>query len=177
MVIDEKNRLEITRICDILRGELYENGYRYGFCLNGRKVVPDTSKGYDADFGRLLGEQYLIQAPETTRKEKVATCLDAVMVMRELLSGNGISSRIWMVFQKEKRKPHSVLSFVIGGVLVYLELTPQSGKKNYAKELLFESESEFIRYWEDMGYTVHEITDVCLPGRKPYFFLDLLKQS
>ena len=165
------DRLDIARICDLLRSELYENGYRYGFCLNGSVIVPDVSKGFDAEFGRLLTSQYRIQPPELTRKAKAATCLDAVLVMKEILSENGIGSRIWMVFDRERKKPHAVLTFTADQAVVYLELTPQSGKENYGKELVFENGDAFLRCWEQKNCLVREITDLCVPGRKPDFFL------
>ena len=162
---------DIARICDLLRSELYGNGYRYGFCLDGSVVVPDASKGFDEAFGRLLAAQYRIQPPELTRKAKAATCLDAVLVMKDILRENGFDSRIWMVFDRERKKPHAVLTFTADQAAVYLELTPQSGKENYGKELVFEEEEAFIRYWEQKNCLIREITELCVPGRRPDFFL------
>lgn len=59
--------------------------------------------------------------------------------------------------------------------IVYLELTPQSGKSNYGKEILFESIEEFVSYWEQQGYIVSDITELCVPGANPTFFMDLVK--
>ena len=70
---------------------------------------------------------------------------------------------------------YSVLTFEIDGRIVYLELTPQSGKSNYGKEILFEGIEEFVSFWEQQGYIVSDITDVCTPGANPDFFMDLLK--
>ena len=162
---------EITRICDSLRAELYGNGYQYGFCLNGKRVLPDMSKGFDQDFSRLLTTEYRIQSPEMTRKEKLGTCLDAVLVMKDILRENGFDSRIWLVFDRERKKPHAVLTFTADQAAVYLELTPQSGKENYGKELVFEEEEAFIRYWEQKNCLIREITELCVPGRRPDFFL------
>ena len=162
---------DIARICDLLRSELYGTGYRYGFCLDGSVVVPDASKGFDETFGRLLASRYRIQPPELTRKAKAATCLDAVLVMKDILNENGIGSRIWLVLDRERKKPHAVLTFRADQAVVYLELTPQSGKENYGKELVFENTDAFIRYWEQRNYLVREITDLCVPGRRPDFFL------
>ena len=39
------------------------------------------------------------------------------------------------------------------------------------KELVFENGEAFIRYWEQKNCLVREITDLCVPGRKPDFFL------
>ena len=41
---------------------------------------------------------------------------------------------------------YSVLTFEIDGRIVYLELTPQSGKSNYGKEILFEGIEELHIY-------------------------------
>ena len=168
---------EITLISNLLRGELYNTGYQYGFFWNSRRVVPDITKGFDEEFGRLLTAEYWIQDPETTRKEKVGTCLDAVLVMKELLKEAGKDSKIWMLFQKEQKKFHSVLTFEVDDEIVYLELTPQSGKENYGKELVFNSEDAFHQYWEKMNYTVQEITETCVPGIKPDFFLKQLSED
>ena len=104
------NHQNIARICDLLRSELYENGYRYGFCLDGSVIVPDASKGFDEAFGRLLAARYRIQPPELTKKAKAATCLDAVLVMKDILSENGIGSRIWLVFDRERKTTGKNLS-------------------------------------------------------------------
>ena len=163
-----------TSVCNILREELFENGYLYGFFLNGNKIVPDMSKGVDEEFDRLLKTEYRIQSPAITKREKVATCLDAVLVMKEILCANCIDSKIWMIFQREKKKCHAVLTFVIDGTVVYLELTPQSGKENYGEELFFINQKAFIDYWKEMNYVVQEITDACIIGSKPDFFLHAL---
>lgn len=33
--------MTISEICDILRKELYNNGYEYGFVLDGKKYKPN----------------------------------------------------------------------------------------------------------------------------------------
>ena len=177
MKASENHNHEITRISNLLRGELYNTGYQYGFFWNGRRVVPDFTIGFDEVFGRLLTTEYRIQDPETTRKEKVGTCLDAVLVMKELLREAGKDGKIWMLFQKERKKFHSVLTFEVDDEIVYLELTPQSGKENYGKELVFDREDAFHQYWEEMNYTVQEITETCIPGIKPEFLLKQLSED
>lgn len=162
-------------ICQLLKKELLDNGYKYGFYLRDRCVTPNISLGFDEEFANLLTSEYRIQEPIVSRREKVATCLDAVLIMKEILFEQAIESKIWMLFLKEKRKAHSVLTFEIDGRIVYLELTPQSGKSNYGKEILFEGMDQFVSYWEQQGYIVSDITDVCTPGANPDFFMDLLK--
>ena len=165
----------IVEMCELLRKELFENGYSYGFFLDEKKVVPNISLGFDEEFYRLLTTEYRIQSPEISKREKVATCLDAVLIMKEILLNRDIESKIWMIFQEERKKVHSVLSFELLGQVVYLELTPQSGNKNYGKEILFGSEEEFVEYWEEQNYLVREITHLCEPGAEPTFFLEMLK--
>lgn len=165
----------ILEVCRFLKGELLDNGYCYGFYLRDRRIIPNTSMGFDEEFASLLTTEYRIQQPEVSKREKVATCLDAVLIMKEILSEQDIACKIWMIFQKEKRKVHSVLTFELEGMLVYLELTPQSGKSNYGKELLFGNEKEFFSYWEKQGYIVSDITSMCTLGENPSFFMDLLK--
>lgn len=166
---------KINEICQLLKDELFDNGYMYGFYLNDRCVIPNMSLGFDEKFANLLASEYRIQEPTVSRREKVATCLDAVLIMKEILLEQAVESKIWMIFIKEKRKVHSVLTFEIDGKIVYLELTPQSGKSNYGKEILFDRIEEFVSYWEQQGYIVRDITDECTVGTNPTFFIDLLK--
>ena len=51
---------KIAEICQLLKGELLENGYSYGFCLNNRRIVPNASLGFDEEFARLLTTEYRI---------------------------------------------------------------------------------------------------------------------
>ena len=37
----------IQRICQLLKDELLDNGYEYGFYLNGKTCKPDMSNGFD----------------------------------------------------------------------------------------------------------------------------------
>ena len=166
---------KIAEICQLLKDELLDNGYSYGFCLNNRRIVPNASLGFDEEFARLLTTEYRIQLPEVTKREKVATCLDAVLVMKDILDQQGIGSKIWMICQVEKKKVHSILTFESSSRVIYLELTPQSGKPNYGKELLFADEEELAGYWKERGYFIQDITNICKPGADPSFFMDMIK--
>ena len=139
-------------------------------------IVPNMSLGFDEEFSRLITTEYRIQSPEITKREKVATCLDAVMVMKDILDKQSIESKIWMIFQKEKKKVHAILTFELLSEVVYLELTPQSGKANYGKELLFADEEELLGYWIEQGYLVQDITSICKPGADPSFFMNVVKE-
>ena len=47
----------IQEACKLLKQELLNNGYEYGFYLNGKIYKPDITKGVDkAFFERLLTE-------------------------------------------------------------------------------------------------------------------------
>lgn len=56
--------MTIREICDLLKKELLNNGYEYGF-----------SKGFDEEFDRALHESSRIQAPEDTERGKFHTIL------------------------------------------------------------------------------------------------------
>ena len=137
--------MNIAYLCDILRKELLENGYEYGFLLNGAKVKPDFTAGFDREYDRLTRIAYRVQSPAVTRKEKIGTCIEAVLVMQELLDQQNISNKIWLLYQRKKGKAHTVLTFQAEEKTVYLELTPQSAKPWYGKELLYENEADFCR--------------------------------
>ena len=66
-----QRKMKITEICDILRQELYQSGYQYGFYYNGRKYTPDFSNGFDEKFSNLQKSIYRIQDPQDTLKEKI----------------------------------------------------------------------------------------------------------
>ena len=55
--------MRITEICDVLRQELYQNEYQYGFYYEGRKYSPDFSNGFDKKFFNLQKKFYRIQDP------------------------------------------------------------------------------------------------------------------
>ena len=82
--------MNITEACDLLRKELYHSGYVYGFLLDNVKHTPDSSKGFDNDYYQLSLSSYRIQAIEDTKREKIVTCLDAVLVMKDLLDQHSI---------------------------------------------------------------------------------------
>ena len=169
-----KEEHEITRLCDILRKELVNNGYEYGFTLDGKKYKPDMSKGFDEEYYNLTKTIYVVQEPLVTMQEKVGTCVDAVVVMKYLLDMQKVPSKIWMLYNPKKNKVHTVLTFVTEGMLVYLELTPQSSKECYGKELVYADECEFLQDFEQKGYEVSDVTERVAVGEQPMFFLEKL---
>ena len=159
--------MKITEICDILRQELYNNDYQYGFYYEGRKYTPDFRKGFDADFFTLSKTIYRIQNPQDTIKEKVGTCIDAVMVMKNILDEIDIQSKIWLLYHNVKKTPHTILTFEAEKAHVYLELTPQSNKPWYGKEIIYKSEHSFIESFQKDNFTIIEITDQIVIGAHP----------
>ena len=52
--------MHINEICDLLRNELYNNGYEYGFLIDGRKYKLDMLLGFDAESYRLATTVYCV---------------------------------------------------------------------------------------------------------------------
>ena len=161
----------IQKICQLLKDELLDNGYEYGFYLNGKTYKPDMSNGFDEEFfGRLLSE-YRIQDPRDTRQAKVGTCNDIVVLMKSILDEQGVPSKIWLLHNRQHGKFHTVLTFYLEDKTIYLELTPQSTKPWYGKEIVFDNEQSFISEYGKDGCEVIEITDSIVIGEKPEFIL------
>ena len=77
----------IQEVCALLKQELLENGYEYGFFLDGITHKPDMTKGFDKEFFERLLTEYRIQDPKDTMKAKVGTCNDVVVLMKSILDG------------------------------------------------------------------------------------------
>ena len=167
--------MEIKRICDLLRNELYNNNFEYGFYLEGKKYKPNMNNGFDKEFFNLLLTKYKVQNPIDTMREKIGTCNDVVLVMKKILDEEKINNKIWLLHNIEKNKVHTMLTFKVCYKLVYLELTPQSNKPNYAKEIIYNTEYEFINYFEKQGFEVIDITNDIIPGEYPNFSLKFYK--
>ena len=163
--------MTIKEACDLLKDELMDNGYEYGFFLNGITYKPDFTKGFDKDFFDRLLKEYRVQDPRDTRQAKVGTCHDAVVLMRSILDKHSIPSKIWLLHEVKSGKFHTVLTFYLENKVIYLELTPQSGKPWYGKELVFESEQSFMAGYLDDGYEVIDVTDSVIIGETPDFVL------
>lgn len=169
--------MKISDICEILKAELYDNGYEYGFTLNGKKYKPDMGGGFDENYYRLSMTEYLVQSPEVTMKEKIGTCVDAVLVMRTKLSEIGISSKIWLLHHKAKNKVHTILTFSAEEKTVYLELTPKSAKPWYGKEIIYDSEDALVGEYTKNGFEVREVTDEIKVGEPPHVLLNALNSN
>jgi len=166
--------MTIIEICDVLKKELLNNGYEYGFVVDGKKYKPDMS-GFDEEYYRLSTTIYRVQDPSVTMKEKIGTCVEAVMVMKHLLDEQGVPNKIWLLYNQKKHKVHTVLTFEAEDKVVYLELTPQSAKEWYGKELIYADEREFLQEYVENGYEVSDVTDRVVVGEQPMFLLEKLK--
>lgn len=167
--------MTITKLCEMLKSELLNNGYEYGFIADGKKYKPDMSNGFDKEYYQHSLTIYRVQDPLVTMKEKIGTCVDAVLVMKHILDMHGVSGRIWLLYNKEKNKVHTVLTFEAESKVVYLELTPQSGKACYGKELVYEDEQMFLQELEKQNYEVSDVTESVRIGQHPEFLLEKLK--
>lgn len=167
--------MKIVEICDALRAELMNNGYQYGFIVDGQIYKPNMAGGFDATFYHLANTISRVQDPALTRREKVGTCIDAVLVMQQMLNECNVPSKIWLLYQKEKNKVHTVLTFAAEGKTVYLELTPQSSKPWYGQEIVYENEQAFLQAQQNNGNEVTDVTEKVIVGERPHFLLEKLK--
>lgn len=165
--------MTITTICDVLRKELLNNGYEYGFVVDGKKYKPNMD-GFDAEYFQLAQTISIVQEPTVTMQGKTGTCIDAAIVMKHLLDELGVPSKIWLLYNSKKNKVHTVLTFEAEGKVVYLELTPQSSKEWYGKELVFADEREFCQWYGEKGYEVSDVTARVVVGERPMFLLEKL---
>ncbi len=167
--------MTIIEICDMLRKELLNNNYEYGFTLNGENYKPNMKAGFDNEYYQLSKTVYRVQHPFITMKEKIGTCVDVVLVMKFLLYEKNIPSKIWLLYNKKKNKVHTILTFEAENKIVYLELTPQSSKVWYGKEIVYSNEREFLREYENKDYDVSDVTDSVIIGEQPEFLLTKLR--
>jgi hypothetical protein len=163
--------MSIQELCGLLKKELLDNGYEYGFVLDGITHKPDMTKGFDEEFFDSLLTEYRIQDPKDTRKAKVGTCNDVVVLMKSILDDLGIPSKIWLLHDKQKSKFHTVLTFFLESKTVYLELTPQSEKPWYGKEIVFDSEQSFVEEYAKGNSEVIDVTENVFIGKAPDFLL------
>ena len=69
------------------------------------------------------------------------------------------------------------MTFYVEDKTVYLELTPQSAKPWYGKEMVFDDEQGFISEYGKDGCEVIEITDSVVIGEAPEFILSRMDQT
>lgn len=167
--------MTITEICNILRNELFNTGYEYGFFANGKRYQPDMSNGFDKEYYQSSLTIYRIQDPSVTRREKIGTCIETVVVIKQILNELHIPCKLWLLHNKTKNKVHTIPTFEAEGKVVYLELTPQSAKPWYGKEIIYDNEQEFLDEYAENNYDVSDITDRIVLGEQPHFLLEKLQ--
>ena len=131
--------------------------------------------GFDYNFYNLLITIYKVQDPIDTMREKIGTCNDIVMVMKKILDEKKIPNKIWLLHKKVNNKVHTVLTFSVSAKTVYLELTPQSNKPYYGKEIIYNDEAELKNEFYNQGYDITNITNDIVVGEYPEFSLKLIK--
>ena len=88
--------MTIQEARDLLKGELPDSGYEYGFYLNGAKHRPDPALGFGVGFQRALLTDYRIQNPADPQREKIGTCSDVTLLMKILPASRGVPGKIWL---------------------------------------------------------------------------------
>ncbi|MBE6753502.1 MAG: hypothetical protein E7559_04000 [Ruminococcaceae bacterium] len=169
--------MTVIQITTLLKDKLYQQGFEYGFYLNGQKYRPDMSGGFDRRYYHLSRTIYIVQSPADTEREKIGTCIDTVVLMKSLLNGIAVPCKIWLLHEKARNKMHTILTFSAEGKTVYLELTPQSNKPWYGKEILYGSESELIAEYQGKGCDVIDVTEEIVIGEPPRFLLSRLQEK
>ena len=46
--------MTINEICNMLRTELFNNNYKYGFVVDNHKYTPNMDNGFDSDYYNLF---------------------------------------------------------------------------------------------------------------------------
>lgn len=164
--------MKINEICNLLRDELLNNDYKYGFVIDNKKYTPNMTGGFDYEYYNLTMTVYRIQNPLLTMQEKIGTCIDACLVMKYILNNYEIYSKIWLLHEKKKNKVHTILTFEAEEKIVYLELTPQSNKKNYGKEILFDSIEQLLTMFQNEGIGIEDITNQLTIGEQPLVLIN-----
>ena len=80
-------------------------------------------------------------------------------------------TRISLLHDKTRSRFHTILTFESENKTVYLELTPQSSKPCYGKEIIFDNEQEFIAQYIQNNFDITDVTDSIIVGDAPDFVL------
>jgi hypothetical protein len=163
--------MTINKICDLLRSEFINNGYEYGFYLDGRRYTPDKSLGFDREYLRLSETIYRVQNPNDTKRERLGTCIDTCLLIKTLLAEKNICTKIWLICHRERKSVHTIPTFEAEGKIVYLELTPESKKPWYGKEIIYSSEEEFLSAFDTDCFDIFEVTRDIIVEEAPEFLL------
>jgi hypothetical protein len=152
-----------------------DNGYEYGFYLDRKRYMPDFTLGFDKKYFKLSTTIYRVQNPIDTKKEKIGTCIDTCLLMREMLEKLSVNSNIWLIKHREKESVHTIVTFESEGKIVHLELTPRSKKPWYGKEIIYSSVNDFLNDSKKHAYDIYDVTDDIKIGDAPDFLLKHLK--
>ena len=166
--------MTITEICTILRNELFNTGYEYGFIADSKKYRPNMSNGFDHEYYQNSLTIYRVQEPGVTRTEKIGTCIETVVLIKQILDELHIPCKLWLLHNKTKNKVHTIPTFEAEGKVVYLELTPQSAKPWYGKEIIYDTEQAFLQDYEKNNYDVTDVSNAIIIGEQPQFLLEKL---
>lgn len=164
--------MTINNICNILKNELFNNNYEYGFVIDNKRYTPTMDCGFDYEYYNLTMTIYRVQNPLLTIKEKIGTCIDACFVMKYILNKYEIDSKIWLLHEKIKNKVHTILTFEAENKIVYLELTPQSNKPNYGKEIIFDNIEQLVTMFQNDGIDIIDVTDQLTIGEQPLVLIN-----
>ena len=97
-------------------------------------------------------------------KEKIGTCIAAVIATHSILDDINVHSHISLSSHTAKRTPHTILTFEAEEKLVYLELTPQSNKPWYGKEIIYNDERDLIKEFRGKDFVIIEVTEKIIIG-------------
>ena len=100
--------------------------------------------------------------------------METVLVIKQLLDELHVPCKLWLLHNKTKNKVHTIPIFEAEGKFVYLELTPQSAKSWYGKEIIYDNEQEFLKDYEQNNYDISDITAAIIIGEQPHFLLEKL---
>ena len=95
--------------------------------------------------------------------------METVVVIKQMLDEFRIPCKLWLLHNKTKNKVHTIPSFEAQGKVVYLELTPQSAKPWYGKEIVYDTEQEFLKEYAQNNYDVSDVSNRIIIGEQPHF--------
>lgn len=95
--------------------------------------------------------------------------------MKAFLEEQDVSCKIWLLHNKQRNKMHTILTFYAENKVVYLELTPQSGKPWYGKEIIYDNEQGLLDEYKKNNYEIVDVTECVIIGEAPEFLLSRLR--
>ena len=73
-----------------------------------------------------------------------------------------------------EKNQHTILTFEAEGKTIYLELTPQSNKPWYGKEIIYNDERAFLNQFHLDNYDIVDVTNEIAFGKSPDCLLQCL---